>query len=164
MKKTVIAGLAGALVATTALALTAFGGGGHFRHRMQDPAEVAAFVTDRVDDALDDLDATPAQRTQIAAVKDRMLSAALAHRGTRQETRAALLAEWKAEKPDAARLHALVDKRAAEMTALAHQAVDAAVEVHATLTPEQRATLARKAERFGRHGGHGGRPGAVEAQ
>lgn len=150
MKKTVLAGLAGALIATTALALMAFGGGGHFRHRMHDPAEVAAFVTDRVDDALDDLDATPAQRERINGVKDRLLAAAMSHRGTRQETREAFLAEWKAEKPDAARLHALVDQRAAEMTAMAHQAVDAAVEVHDTLTPEQRAKVTKKVERFGR--------------
>jgi len=148
MKKTVLAALGGALAATLALGLMAFGGG-RLAHRMHDPAEVAAFVTDRVDDALDDLDATPAQRTQINAVKERMLGAAMSHRETRQETRDALVAEWKAEKPDAARLHALVDQRAAEMTAMAHQAVDAAVEVHDTLTPEQRAKVTKKIERFG---------------
>lgn len=148
MKKTILAALGGALVATTALALMAFGGG-RFAHRMHDPAEVAAFVTDRVDDALDDLDATPAQRTQISAVKDRMLAAAMANRETRRESHDAFLAEWKAEKPDAARLHALVDQRSAEMTALAHQAIDAGVEVHDALTPEQRAKVTRKLERFG---------------
>jgi Spy/CpxP family protein refolding chaperone len=148
MKKTVLAALGGALVATAALSLMAFGGG-RLAHRMHDPAEVAAFVTDRVDDALDDLDATPAQRTQITAVKDRMLAAAQSHRETRQATRDAFVAEWKAEKPDAARLHALVDQRAAEMTAMAHQAVDAGVEVHDALTPEQRAKVTRKIERFG---------------
>jgi len=148
MKKTILAGIAGALVATTALALMAFGGG-PFRHRMHDPAEVAAFVTDRVDDALDDLDATPAQRTQINAVKERMLSAAMSHRETRKETRDVFVAEWKAEKPDAGKLHALVDQRAAEMTAMAHQAVDAAIEVHDTLTPEQRVKVSKKIERFG---------------
>jgi Spy/CpxP family protein refolding chaperone len=148
MKKITLAAIGGALVAATALALTAFGGG-HFRHGPREPAEVAAFVTDRVDDALDDLDATPAQRAQVNAVKERMLASALAHRETRLETREALLAEWKAEKPDAARLHALVDRRAAELTALAHQAVDAAVEVHDVLTPEQRAKVTRKVERFG---------------
>jgi len=148
MKKTILAGLAGALVATTALALTAFGGGRYLGHRMHDPAEVAAFVTNRVDDTLDDLDASPAQRTQINAVKDRMLAAAMSHHETRDATREALLGEWKAEKPDAAKLHALVDQRSAEMTALAHQAVDAAVEVHDTLTPDQRAKLTKKAERF----------------
>jgi Spy/CpxP family protein refolding chaperone len=86
----------------------------------------------------------------VGAVKDRMLAAALAQRDARQQTREAFLAEWKADEPDAARLHALVDQRAAELTALAHQAVDAAVEVHDTLTPEQRAKVARKIERFQR--------------
>lgn len=148
MMKTVLAALGGALVATLALGLMAFGGG-HFAHRMHDPAELAAFVTNRVDDTLDDLDATPAQRTQINAVKDRMLAAAMSHRETRQQTHDAFVAEWKAERPDAAKLHALVDQRAAELTAMAHQAVDAAVEVHDALTPEQRAKVTRKLERLG---------------
>jgi Spy/CpxP family protein refolding chaperone len=149
MKKTLVAGAAGALLVTGLVALTGFAGG-HFRHRMHDPAEVTAFVTGRVDDALDDLDATPAQRTQVNAVKDRMLAAALASREARQQTHDAFLTEWKADRPDAARLHALVDQRAAEMTALAHQAVDAAVEVHDALTPDQRAKVTRKIERFHR--------------
>jgi Spy/CpxP family protein refolding chaperone len=148
MKKTLVAGVAGAPLVIGLVALTGFAGG-HVRH-LHDPAEVAAFVTARVDDALDDLDATPAQRAQVGAVKDRMLAAALAQRDARQQTREAFLAEWKADEPDAARLHALVDQRAAELTALAHQAVDAAVEVHDTLTPEQRAKVARKIERFQR--------------
>jgi len=145
MSKILVAGLAGALVAAGALTLTAFHGG-PFRHH--DPAEAAAFVTSRVEDALDDLDATPAQRSQILAVKDRMLAEVQKHRDTRQATHAALLAEWNAETPDRAKLHALVDQRAAEMTATAHQAVDAAIEVHDALTPEQRAKVAKKAARF----------------
>ena len=56
--------------------LTAFSGGGFCHHGHRDPAQMAAFVTNRVEDALDDLDATPDQRTRILAVTDRMLDAA----------------------------------------------------------------------------------------
>src|SRR5512140_683963 len=63
---TLIAGAAGFVL------LTGFAGGGCGHHHPRDPAEVAAAVTARVDDALDDLDATAAQRQQINAVKDRM--------------------------------------------------------------------------------------------
>lgn len=147
MKKT-LALAAFALVGL--VTLTGFRGGcGHRGDR--DPARMAAMITDRVEDALDDLDATPAQRTQLLAVKDRLLAEGQKLQGTRQATHETLRAEWASEKPDRAKLHALVDARAAELTAMAHQAVDAAIEVHATLTPEQRAKLARKAARFGPH-------------
>jgi len=146
MSKILIASLTGAIVTATALTLMGSHGGpfGHGR----DPAQLAAHVTSRVEGGLDDLDATPAQRTQVLAVKDRMLAEAQKHQATRQATHDAFLAEWNAATPDRAKLHALVDQRAAELTASAHLAVDAAVEVHDDLTPDQRAKLARKLERL----------------
>jgi protein CpxP len=148
MKKILVALSAGALVAVAFVTLTGFHGG-PFRH-LHDPAEQAAFITNRVDDALDDLDATPAQRTQIHAIKDKLVADVQAHRADRQATHQALLDAWKADAPDKAALHALVDQRAAEMTAMAHEAVDAAVQVHDTLTPDQRAKVTRKLERWQR--------------
>ncbi len=152
MKKTITIAAGALLVAAGFITLTGFGGGcrGHGHGHGRDPAELAAFVTDRVDDALDDLDATPEQRTRINAVKDRMLAAGLEARGARGQTHETLLGEWKATSPDAAKLHALVDARVDAMRALAHQAVDAGVEVHGILTPEQREQLTRKAERWHR--------------
>jgi Spy/CpxP family protein refolding chaperone len=143
-KKTLAGGAAG-LAAVALLAGFRGGCGGH-RHG-HDPAEVAAFVTDRVDDALDDLDATPEQRQRIHAVKDRLLAEGTRLRGARAETHREVIAQWDAAEPDAARLHALVDSRIEEMRAMAHQAVDAAVEVHGALTPEQRAKVSRKLHR-----------------
>lgn len=141
----------GALALVAVVALTGFRGGcGRPDHR--DPAQVAAFVTARLDDALDDVDATPAQRAQLQAIKDRVLARAQALRGDREATRQALLAEWSAASVDRAKVHALIDARAAEMQALAHEVADAVIEAHDVLTPEQRAKLARKAERL--HGMH----------
>jgi len=149
MSKLVTVGVAGVLLVGGLVALTGFSGRfcgrGHGHGR--DPAAVSAFVTDHVEDTLDDLDATPEQRARIMAVKDRLLEAAKGLHGDRKEAHDALVAEWKAATPDAARLHALVDARAEEMRALAHQAVDAGVEVHDILTPEQREKLTRKVER-----------------
>jgi Spy/CpxP family protein refolding chaperone len=148
MKKTLPLGFL-ALVAV--VTLTAWKGGcGRPDHR--DPAAVAAFVTDRLDGLLDDVDATPAQRTQLQAIKDRVLASAQQLRGTRQATHEALLAEWKAEKVDRAKVHALIDARAEEMKAMAHEAADAAIEAHDALTPAQREKLAKKVERM--HGRH----------
>jgi Spy/CpxP family protein refolding chaperone len=151
MKK--ILGIAGGalLLAVGVVALTGWKGGyGGHGHHGRDPARMAAFVTDRVDGLLDDVDATADQRTRIHAVKDRMLAAGQAARAGRTEAHDALVAEWKSATPDAARLHALVDERVEEMRALAHQAVDAGVEVHGVLTPEQREKLTRKMERWHR--------------
>jgi len=157
MNKWIAVPVAGALLAVGLVALSGFSGGlcpigrhGHGHGHGRDPAEVAAFVTGRVEDALDDLDATPDQRARILAVKDRLLEAAKGLHGDRAGTHDALLAAWKAETPDRAALDALVDRRAGEMTAFAHQLVDAGVEVHAILTPEQREKLARKVERWHR--------------
>jgi Spy/CpxP family protein refolding chaperone len=152
MKKIVAAAGAGAIVAVAVVALTGFAGGcGAHRHgHGRDPAALAAFVTDRVDDALDDVDATPEQRTRIHAVKERLLAAGQQAKGGHREVHEALRAEWGAEQPDAARLHALVDARAEELKAFAHQAVDGAVEVHGILTPEQRAELTKRIDRWHR--------------
>lgn len=130
------------------LALGGFAGchrgpGGHHR----DPKEVAAFVTERVEDALDDLEATPAQREKILAVKDRLLAEGLKARGDRDALHTELLAMWKADAVDRARLHAIVDQRIDALRAFAHAAADGAADAHDTLTPEQRAKVAKKIER-----------------
>lgn len=127
------------------------GWGGRCGHpRSHDPAEMAAFITDRVDDTLDDLDATDAQRQQIHAIKDRLLAkGAQLHQG-REAVHAEVVTQWQSANPDRARLHALVDERFEAMRALAHEAVDAGVETHGILTPEQRAQLTKKVERMHR--------------
>lgn len=112
-----------------------------------DPAAVAKFVTERVDDALDDLDATPAQREKILAVKDRLLAEGAKLRGDREALHGELLAAWKAETVDRARLHAIVDERIEALRAFAHAAADGAADAHDVLAPEQRAKVTKKLER-----------------
>jgi len=134
--------------AAAVLALAGFGRcGGPSSH---DPAQVAAFVTDRVDDALDDLNATDAQRQQIHAIKDQLLAQALELRKEGEPLHGEVKVQWESATPDRARLHSLVDERFDAMRAFAHQAVDAGIEVHDILTPEQRAKLERKMERMHR--------------
>jgi protein CpxP len=145
MKKTL------ALLAATSagfLLLTGFHGGGCAGHRHgRDPAQVNAFVTERLDEALDDLDATQGQRDQLHAIKDRLLAEATELHKGQQAARGEVLAQWKAEKPDAARLHQLVDERITALRAVAHEAVDAGIEAHGILTPEQRAKVTEKMEK-----------------
>jgi Spy/CpxP family protein refolding chaperone len=111
---------------------------------------VAAFVNGRVDDLLDDLDATPDQRTKIHAIASRLLAEGQQIHADHDQVRATILGEWKAGTPDKAKLHALVDARADALRKLAHDAVDAGVEAHDVLTPAQREKLTKKAERWHR--------------
>ncbi len=143
MKKTlvVVVALAAAFVTLTAFRHAGFGPHG------RDPARVAAFVKNRVADTLDDVDATPQQRDQINAIVDQVLQKAQAAHQAQPDVHQAFLAAWKAETPDAAQLHQLVDQRIDAMRALAHQAVDAGVQVHGILTPAQRQKITTKLER-----------------
>jgi Spy/CpxP family protein refolding chaperone len=122
------------------------GCGGH--HGPPDPERANRMITARVEDALDDLDAAPEQRAKVLALKDRLLQQGMAAREGHRETVQEVVAQWDAATPDAAKLHALVDARIDAMRRLAHEAADAGVELHAVLTPEQRAKLSRKLHRW----------------
>lgn len=149
-KQTLAGGAATVVILGGATVLSGFAGGcrwhGHGVHG-RDPAAMAAAVTEHVDEALDELDATPAQRTKIHEIKDRLLARAQATHQGHEQDHAALLEAWRSPNPDRAALLARMDARIDGIRALAHEAVDDALEVHATLTPDQREKLARKVER-----------------
>ncbi|RKH32814.1 periplasmic heavy metal sensor [Corallococcus praedator] len=138
-KKLIIAGTA--VVAVTLLTGFGFGGrGGH--HGSPDPERIKQMVTWKLDDKLDDLDATEAQRSSIHAVKDRLLAEGQQLMEGQQAVRTEALAQLESPTPDAAKLHALVDSRIDAFRAFAHKATDAVLEMHRTLTPAQRQELA----------------------
>lgn len=141
--------ISGALLLTAvgAGALAASGGCSH-HHGPHDPARVAAMASKHVEGVLDDVNATPDQRTKILAIKDRMIAAAQAAHADRKATHDAFVTAWKSDAPDAAALHAIVDQRIDEMRKLAHQTVDSGIEVHGILTAEQRAQVTNKIERW----------------
>jgi periplasmic protein CpxP/Spy len=131
----------GALGMTSVVLLTGFAG---HRFGRRDPQQLGRLATARVDNWLDDLDATDAQRTKIQALKDSVLSQAFRELPANDAAREELLAQWRSSAPDRAKLHALVDQRAEAFRALAHQAADALLDTHATLTPQQRAEVAQQ--------------------
>jgi protein CpxP len=132
--------------AALALGLTALGATG-CRHHRPDPARMEKLVNGQVADALDDLKATPEQRQTITAATTRLLASGQALRGDHRATMKEALGLWEAPSFDRARALALVDARVDAMRAMAHQAVEAAAEAHATLTPEQRAQVSKKLKR-----------------
>ena len=131
--------VAGVLSAVAALTAGCMGG-----HHGRDPEKMKAFVSDRVDDLLDDLDASDAQRTQIKAIEARLLAEGDRLRADHAAVRKEALERFTADPPDTARLHALVDGRMDAMRAFTHQFVDGLVEARAVLTPEQRVKFDEK--------------------
>jgi Spy/CpxP family protein refolding chaperone len=137
-----------AVLAISAVGLAGFTGGCGRGHRgLHDPANIEKAISERVDDALDDLNATDAQRSHINELKAALVKDAIALMEGNRASRKEALAELESEKPDAAKLHGLLDTRADAMRAVAHKAVDAVLKVHQILTPEQRAQVAKKVQR-----------------
>ena len=135
------AGIALALVAVVAL------GGFRGRFHSHDPAAMAAFVNHRVDDTLDDLDATPAQRTQMHALVDKVIADAQKTRAGREQAHQALVDQWDAATVDRAQVHAIVNQQMDAIRAMANEIADAAVDAHGILTPPQRAKISKKIHR-----------------
>jgi Spy/CpxP family protein refolding chaperone len=138
-----------ALILLPALSLTAAAcHGPHHRGGNLDPARLDKEVSEHLDDVLDDVKASDAQRARIQSIEKRLLPDVAALAASQKEARQEIVTQLSSERPDTARLHALVDRQVDAFRALAHKSVDGAVEAHGTLTPEQRAPLVKKMRRF----------------
>lgn len=135
-----------AIVGVSAIGLLAAFGFGPMRGHMMDPKKAEKYLTFRINDALDDIQATPAQRATVMSVKDRLLPEAKAMFETREQHHAAAKELWLAQNPDPKAVHSMVDQRIDEFRALAHKVADGVIEIQRVLTPEQRVQLAQKAE------------------
>ncbi|MER2565160.1 MAG: periplasmic heavy metal sensor [Myxococcaceae bacterium] len=118
------------------------------------PERFEKMVQWRMDDALDELDATQAQRERVQALTKVAIANAKPLAEQAKSTRAALMTEWKSATPDAAKVHQLVDTQLESVRSFAHTLTDKALEVHALLTPRQRDVLTEKAERFEKRAKH----------
>ena len=148
MRSKRIAILVLAVLGLTATAGTAFA---WFGHQGGQHSRIKSFIDWRVNEVLDDIDATAKQRARVDTIKARMFALGAEHAKSRPVVRAAVLEQWRAQTPDARAVHQLVDDRMDELRALAHQAADAALEVHGTLNAKQRAAIETMiTERMGR--------------
>jgi protein CpxP len=108
--------------------------GGH--HRM-----VREFVQWRVERKLDAIQATPSQRQEFEAAEKRLFDRADALHGQMAGYRRETLTLLAADQPAAARLHELVDSRAAAIKTFGDTLTDEVLQLHGRLTPEQRQQL-----------------------
>jgi Spy/CpxP family protein refolding chaperone len=130
------------------LVLAAGCGGMHNHHADFDPARADKQVTEHIEDVLEDVKASDAQKAHILGIKNRLLPEVAALMGSQPRVRQEMVAQLTSDHPDAARLHALVDQQVDAFRAVAHKSIDGVLEAHATLTPEQRAPLMKKMRRF----------------
>src|SRR5687767_11911948 len=98
MKKT-IAIVAGALVLVGGLAIA----GGSYS---KDPNRIKEMVGWKLDDALDEIDATDAQRNKAQSLKNGLVDEGLKLRAVKDASTVVLMGELKKDRPDANTVHA----------------------------------------------------------
>lgn len=116
--------------------------GGLHGHRGGAHAEmVHKFIGFAVNEKLDEIDATDAQRKKVQEVKDRLLKEGHALREGKEALHQELMTLLAQDNPDPARVKALVHQRTEAFVRFADDATDAVLELHGTFTPAQRAQL-----------------------
>lgn len=98
----------------------------------------------RVERFYEHIDATPEQRERLGQVKDELLKEVrpLRLHEMGAEVKSVLKQELLSRKPNADRIHDLIDSTGTELTASAHTFIDKAASAHGILTAEQRVALA----------------------
>lgn len=126
-----------------ALGLVALGASGCRRgcHRFDDPEKIKKVVLWKVNDILDEVDATDAQRQAFGASATALIEDIHKTRKAHEQNRPAVREELLKPAPDAAALHAMLDKHLDEMRAVAHRGVDEFLKAWNTLTPQQKQAL-----------------------
>ena len=120
-------------------------------------------ISKRVAEAEDLVQATPQQRAQIEKSRDTVLAAFEARHKDRGPTHQKLTTLLTADKLNPDDLYAIANQHAQDIQDMAKVIVPEIVAVHDVLTPEQRATLAAKAQelrqKHHQHKGGFGGPG-----
>jgi protein CpxP len=110
----------------------------------EDRARISRRAADHLEDALDEVDATDAQRQALVGLEGPVLAEAFRFFEGQPAAKATLWGQWGSAQADPAKVHAVVDERVESLRKVMHAAADAALRAHATLTPEQRAELAQE--------------------
>lgn len=112
--------------------------GGFGGHRREMAHKFMEFV---VNEKLDQIGATAAQKAKVRAVEDRLIKKGEALRGERESFHRELMAIIEQDNPDPAQIKALAHERIDKLSRFADEAADALVELHGVFTPDQRRQL-----------------------
>lgn len=133
------------LAATSFVFLTGwYGGCGRHHTPEEKAARLERHSEAMVEDVMDDLDATDAQRRGAQNIRARLVKEALPMLKEQEKAKQIFHEQWAAGRPDTEHLHRVVDDRLDAFRRVLHLAVDGAVELHQLLTPEQRQELAKE--------------------
>ena len=108
-------------------------------------SELHAQVRERVDDLLDEVDATPAQAKTARAAFDATLPALQRYRQETLPRQRLGMAELESDAPDREQLGRLIDESVAAWRIYARAVIDATLASHAAFDAEQRRAMAEKA-------------------
>jgi len=105
------------------------------------PEKMQKLISYQVNDVLDDLDVTDAQRKQVNGIASEVSKDMMARHKQHKQEHLALLRELETQEANPQRLHALLDQKLDELREMSHQRLDDLLRVNAILTPAQRAKL-----------------------
>jgi len=112
---------------------------------------VMRFISAHVENMLDDVQATDAQRKDVEQLKEQVFTDGKAFHAGMETAHEELRAQWKAAQPDKVRVHQIVDERVDAVRGFAHKLADSALKLHDLLTAEQRQKLQAMHEEHGHH-------------
>ena len=132
----------GTVVAALALGGAVFAscshGGGHGK---MSPERMKTMVTWKVNDVLDDVDATSAQRKAILDATYKVLADFQKLHARSEANHGKLLSELESSQPRADVFHAMIDERGEAFRAFLHRSVDTLLAANEVLSREQREQL-----------------------
>ena len=144
------------MVAVVALAGTALVGCRRPKPSEPDFELIDKIATWKLNQVLDKIKATQAQRKEFHAAKDWVLDEIQWMAEQKKARHGEMLAEFLKDDPDPEVLHKMLDTRIREHEAFAHDVLDTLIHLHQQLTPRQRQTLIELVQkRMARHHGHG---------
>jgi hypothetical protein len=117
----------------------------HRGHGKMTPERMKTIATWKVNDVMDDIDATTAQRKVVLEQTHKVLADFGKLHAQSEANHGKLIAELESSQPRADVLHAMVDERTEAFKGVLHNAVDALLVAHGALSSDQRAQLAEMA-------------------
>jgi Spy/CpxP family protein refolding chaperone len=105
---------------------------------------VTRMASARVDDFLDEIDATDVQRKRVHEMKDDVIKNVMPLVDSHKRAKEELRTEWEAETPNASRVHAILDDRIDGVRTVIHKVADDVIELHQLLTPKQRSQISEQ--------------------
>jgi Spy/CpxP family protein refolding chaperone len=113
----------------------------HGGHGKMTPERMKTIVSWKVNDVLDDIDATSAQRKAVLDATYKVLADFGKLHAQSEADHEKLLAELESSQPRADVFHAMIDERTEAFKAFLHRSVDTMLTANSVLTPEQREQL-----------------------